>query len=131
MLENIICVFLIYHFFELLHFIVCRSEEVDNTERRELDVQAAAASIYSTCNFITSMKNLSCSWFLSTPFGADLPRPSSGNITGVLKRWTRWFICCHYTLQEVSSDSSPGYHEWFNMPLSTFFSPLMNLYVNY
>lgn len=48
------------HFYKQL-VDTSRSEGVDNTERRELDVQAAAASIYSTCNFITSMKNLSCS----------------------------------------------------------------------
>lgn len=67
-------------------YFLCRSEGVDNAERRELDVQAAAASIYSTCNFITSMKNLSCSWFsLNTISCTELPRPSIGNITGVLK----------------------------------------------
>ncbi|KAK9283259.1 hypothetical protein L1049_011495 [Liquidambar formosana] len=36
-----------------------RSEKMDQAER-ELAVRAAAASIYSTCNFLLSMENVSC-----------------------------------------------------------------------
>lgn len=37
----------------------CRLPKVDTSEK-ELAVRAAAASIYSTCNFLQSMENLSC-----------------------------------------------------------------------
>ncbi|KAL2549897.1 hypothetical protein Fot_11427 [Forsythia ovata] len=37
----------------------CRLGEADNSER-DLAIKAAAASIYSTCNFLLSMENLPC-----------------------------------------------------------------------
>ncbi|KAG9155103.1 hypothetical protein Leryth_011093 [Lithospermum erythrorhizon] len=37
----------------------CRLKKADKLER-DLSVRAAAASIYSTCNFLSSMENLPC-----------------------------------------------------------------------
>lgn len=38
---------------------MCRTEKADSSQK-ELAVRAAAASIYSTCNFLSSKENVSC-----------------------------------------------------------------------
>lgn len=39
--------------------LLCRLEKAESSET-DLAVRAAAASIYSTCNFLSSMENLPC-----------------------------------------------------------------------
>ena len=48
-------------------YFFCRLHKADNSER-DLAVRAAAASIYSTCNFLLSMENLPCCWSLLHTF---------------------------------------------------------------